>query len=90
MAHRTHANTFWSYILEERTPRGALQAAEFEHKKLGRFVAEGRCISYIDAITGATLLSYTYESAREAKAQLAFFRASHADVLRRRATFCIV
>lgn len=90
MEHRSATHEFWNEIVETRTPRGALQAAEFEDRKLGNLIADGRTVAYVDVITGATLLSWSYQSVREAKSQLDFFRSIYTDVTRRRAALHVV
>lgn len=81
---------FWNEIVETRTPRGALQAAEFEERKFGNLIANGKTVAYVDIITGATLLSWSYQSAQEAKSQLSFFRSIYTDAIRRRAALHVV
>ena len=69
------------------TPRGGLQAAEFEDKGLGCLRADGRDVIYTDASSGAELLRASFASGREAKMQLAFYRSTYAEVEARRAAF---
>ena len=90
MEHCIDTKKFWLDIVDRRTPRGALQAAEFEARKLGSLVAKGKSVTYIDALTGVTLLSFTYCNGKEAKAQLGFFRAAYNDVEHRRAALHVV
>lgn len=90
MGHRIDTKEFWRNIEDRRTPRGALQAAEYETRKLGSLVAMGKSVAYIDALTGATLLSFSYRTGKEAKAQLGFFRAAYNDVKHRRAALQVV
>jgi hypothetical protein len=90
MEHCIDTKKFWLDIVDRRTPRGALQAAEFEARKFGSLVAKGKSVTYIDALTGVTLLSFTYCSGKEAKAQLGFFRAAYNDVEHRRAALHVV
>jgi len=72
------------------TPRGGLQAAEFEDKRLGFLSVEGSRVLYTDASLGIALLSTEFASNREAALQLRFYRSTYRDVKARRAAFKVV
>ncbi|WP_336487041.1 hypothetical protein [Methylobacterium nigriterrae] len=69
------------------TPRGGLQAAEFEDRRLGYLSVDGATVSYTDASLGAVLLSTEFASGREAALQMTFYRSTYQDVKARRAAF---
>jgi hypothetical protein len=66
------------------TPKGGLQASEYEARGLGRLETEGSFLVYRDEGSGNVLLSMRYANAREAERQMAFFREAYQDVVRRR------
>ena len=76
-------------FIAKLTPRGGLQAAEFEDKQLGYFSVEGSRVLYIDAELGVILLSTELASSREAALQLSFYRSTFQNVEARRAAFNI-
>jgi len=72
------------------TPRGGLQAAEFEDKKLGHLSVDGCDVVYMDALSGVDLLRMTFASGKEAEMQLAFYRSTYGEVKARRSSLHIV
>ncbi len=74
----------------ERTPRGGLQAAEFEARGLGALGVDCRDMVYIDATTRIVLLRVAWTNNREARLQVRFYRQAHKDVLARRAALRLV
>ena len=74
----------------QRTPRGGLQAAEYEDRKLGRLHVAGSRVIYKDAETGEILMDRQFANDREAGLQLSFYRATYDDVKTRRSSFRIV
>ncbi|MER2267281.1 hypothetical protein [Methylobacterium oxalidis] len=76
--------------IAELTPRGGLQAAEFEDRKLGRLSAVSSSVIYTDAASGAVLLSNRFASRAEAVSQLNFYRSTFQDVKARRRAFRVV
>lgn len=76
--------------LAERTPRGGLQAAEFEATGLGALGVDCRDMVYVDATTRIVLLRVAWTNNREARLQVKFYRQAYRDVVARRAALRLV
>ncbi|WP_244424751.1 hypothetical protein [Methylobacterium nodulans] len=68
------------------TPRGGLQAAEYEDRGYGYLNILRNSVCYIDSATGDCLTSFSYPSHRDAELQLSFFRQACQDAKRRRSS----
>ncbi len=77
-------------IIANLTPRGGLQAAEFEDQKLGHLSVDRRDVVYTDARSSVRLLRMTFASSKEAKMQVAFYRSTYEEVKARRSSLHIV
>lgn len=76
--------------LAGRTPRGGLQAAEFEGAGLGSLGIDCRDMVYVDAETRIVLLRVSWANNREARLQVRFYRQAYKDVVARRAAMRLV
>ena len=74
-------------FISKLTPRGGLQAAEFEDRQSGYLSVNGSKVCYTDGFLGAILLSTEFASSREAALQLDFYRSTYQDVKARRSAF---
>jgi hypothetical protein len=77
-------------FISKLTPRGGLQAAEFEDRQSGYLSVDGSKVCYTDALLGAVLLSTEFASSREASLQLDFYRSTFREVKARRSAFHVV
>ncbi|GJE42728.1 hypothetical protein AEGHOMDF_1901 [Methylobacterium soli] len=73
-------------LISKLTPRGGLQAAEFEDRQAGYLYVDDSKVCYTDAVLGTVLLSNEFASGREASLQLDFYRSTYRDVKARRST----
>ncbi|MFE1602634.1 hypothetical protein [Methylobacterium sp. ID0610] len=65
--------------VKHMTPRGGLQAAEYEDIGYGYLEIIENSVRYIDKETGKCLISFSYASQRDAALQLRFFRQACQD-----------
>lgn len=77
-------------LVVKQTPRGGLQAAEYEGAGKGELRVDGKSVVYHDYLTEGDLLTLTYASRREAGLQLKFFRQTYDEVRRRRSGLRLV
>jgi len=72
------------------TPRGFLQAVEYEEEGRGSLRAMDKSVVYVDKLTGARLLTLSYATHREAEMQVDFLRLAYADMRSRRAALRVI
>lgn len=64
------------------TPRGGLQAAEYEELGYGYLEIVENSVCYVDGRTGKRLIDFRYPTRRDAALQLSFFRQACQDAKR--------
>ena len=74
-------------FISKLTPRGGLQAAEFEDRQFGYLSVDGSKVCYTDALLGVVLLSTEFASGREASLQMDFYWSTFREVKARRSAF---